>query len=70
VPVNVVEAPLQIATFEPALMVGNADTVTVTFAVLEQEPLVPVIVYVVVEAGEAVTLAPVDADKEPAGAHV
>ena len=34
--VNVVDEPVQIATLEPALIVGNAFTLTVTIAVLLQ----------------------------------
>jgi hypothetical protein len=53
-------------------MVGNGLTVTATVAVLLQPvtPLVPVTVYVVFEAGFAVTVAPVVADKPVEGDHV
>jgi len=44
VAVNVVDEPLQIATPEPAPMVGIALTVTVTVAVLLQPLVVPVTV--------------------------
>ena len=45
VAVSVVDEPLQIATFEPALMVGSAFTVTVTDDLLLQPvPFVPVTV--------------------------
>ena len=53
-----------------ALITGSALTFTVTVAVLLQPKLVPVTVYIVVIAGLAVTLPPVDADNEAAGAHV
>ena len=42
--VNIVEEPLQIATFNPPLIVGIALTVTVTVAVLLQPLVVPVTV--------------------------
>jgi len=66
-PVSVVEVPAQIATSDPALIVGIGLTVTVTFAVLLQPNEEPVNVYVVVRVGVAVTLAPVVADKPVAG---
>ena len=44
VAVNVVDEPLQMATPEPALIVGIALTVTVTVAVLLQPLVVPVTV--------------------------
>ena len=44
VAVNIVEEPLQIATPEPAPIVGIALTVTVTVAVLLQPLVVPVTV--------------------------
>jgi hypothetical protein len=71
VAVSTVDAPEQIATFEPPLIVGNGLTVTAIVAVLEQ-PLasVPVIVYVVEEDGLAVTLAPVVADNPVPGDQV
>jgi hypothetical protein len=63
VAVKPVEAPLQIATLEPPLITGIKFTVTVTAAVLLQPAaLVPVTVYVIVDVGLAVTLAPVVAD--------
>jgi hypothetical protein len=43
--------------------------VTVTVCVLLQEPVVPVTVYVVVETGVAVTLAPVVALRPAEGLH-
>lgn len=46
---------------------ANGVTVTVTLAVEVQTPLVPVTVYVVVAAGLAFTLAPVEADNPVAG---
>jgi len=52
------------------LIVGNGFTVIVTVAVLLHGPVVPVTVYVVVEPGVAVTLAPVVALKPAAGLHV
>ena len=69
VAVNIVEEPLQIATPEPAPMVGMALTVTVTITVLLQPLVVPVTVYIVVDDGLAVTLAPVVADKPVDGDH-
>ena len=42
--VRPIEEPLQIATSEPPLTVGNGFTVTVTVAVLLQLPLEPVTV--------------------------
>jgi hypothetical protein len=67
----VVDEPAHIATFDPPLIVGNALTLTVTVAVLEQPPATdPVTVYVLVEAGLAVTLAPVVADRPVAGAQL
>ena len=45
VAVSEVDEPLQIATFDPALIAGSAFTVTVTEAVLLQpDPFVPVTV--------------------------
>jgi len=67
VAVNVAEAPEQmVALF--TVTVGLGLTVTVAVAV-EVQPAaeVPVIVYVVVAAGLAVTLEPVVADKPVAG---
>jgi len=66
-PVSVVDDPAQIATDDPALIVGIGLTVTVTFAVLLQPKEEPVNAYVVVRVGVAVTLAPVVADKPVAG---
>ena len=48
---------------------GNGFTVTVTVCVVEQLPLVPVTVYVVVVVGNAKTETPVVALKPVAGAH-
>jgi hypothetical protein len=45
-------------------------TVTVAVAVPEHPAVVPVTVYVVVEAGVAVTVVPVVADNPPAGDQV
>ena len=52
----VVDAPLQIDTFDPAAATGNGFTVTVTLLDEEQpdEPTVSVTVYVVVDVGFAV----------------
>jgi hypothetical protein len=50
--------------------VGVGLTVITTVAILEQVPVVPVTVYVVVEVGVAVTVAPVVALNPAAGAHV
>lgn len=59
---------MQIEDPDPALMTGRALTVTVTLAVLLQpEPFVPVIVYVVVADGLAVTVDPVVEDSPVAG---
>ena len=44
VAVNIVEEPLQMATPEPALIIGMELTVTVTVAVLLQPLVVPVTV--------------------------
>lgn len=68
--VSVVDEPLQIAAPEPALIMGRLLTVTVIDAVLLQPPVVPVIVYTVVDDGVAVTLAPVVADNPLAGSQV
>lgn len=55
----------------PAVGVGNEFTVTVTVAVLVQPAaVVPVTVYVIVEVGLAVTVAPVVDDKPVPGLHV
>ena len=70
VAVSVVDEPLQIATLEPPLVAGIGLTVTVTVAVLLQPKDVPVTVYVIVDVGLAVTLAPVVADKFVPGAQV
>jgi hypothetical protein len=54
---------LHMATLEPPLITGIGLTETVTVAVLLQPAaLVPVTVYVIVDVGLAVTLAPVVAD--------
>jgi hypothetical protein len=50
--------------------VGSGVTVTVTVWLALHEPLVPVTVYVLVDAGLAVTVAPVVALKPVPGAHV
>jgi hypothetical protein len=56
------------ATLEPPLITGVVLTVTVTVAVLVQPAAdVPVTVYVVVDAGFALTVAPVVADKPVEG---
>lgn len=58
-PVSEVLPPLQIvASVAVAVTVGGAPTTTVTCAVLEQPADVPVIVYVVVEPGVTVCVAP------------
>lgn len=48
---------------------GVGLTVMVTVAVLEQPPLDPVTVYVVVELGFALTVAPVDDVRPVVGDH-
>jgi hypothetical protein len=69
--VNVNVEPAQIGELLPAVGVGNAFTVTVTVPVLVQPAaVVPVTVYVIVEVGLAVTVAPVVDDKPVAGLHV
>jgi hypothetical protein len=50
---SVVLPPLQIVTFDPAVTVGGALTVTVTLALEEHPALVTVTVYVVVTVGLA-----------------
>jgi hypothetical protein len=63
-----VDAPEQIATSVPALTVGNGFTVTVKVVVpLHPTPEVPVIVYVVVVVGLAVTDPPAVAERPVAG---
>ena len=63
--------PAQTGELLPAVGVGNAFTVTVTVPVLVQPAaVVPVTVYVIVEVGSAVTVAPVVDDKPVAGLHV
>lgn len=62
--------PAQTEVEEPAVMVGIVFTVTVVTAVLKQPSLLPVTVYVVVEEGLAITVAPVDAESEAAGAQL
>ncbi len=52
------ELPIQIVP-EFTVTFGRGFTFTVTCAVFEQPPLVPVTMYVVVELGFAVTVAPV-----------
>jgi len=71
--VKTVDEPLQIATPVPELIliVGNGFTATVTVAELVQPSvLLPVIVYVVVLTGFAVTLAAFVEDRPDAGAHI
>jgi hypothetical protein len=69
--VSVAEVPAQIAISAPALISGNGLTVTVKVVVPEQPtPEVPVIVYVVVEVGFAVTVPPVVAERPVAGLQV
>ena len=71
VAVRVNVEPAQIGELLPAVGVGNEFTVTVTVAVLVQPAaVVPVTVYVIVEVGLAVTVAPVVDDKLVAGLHV
>lgn len=67
--VKAVEAPVQMFAAGETVRF-NGVTVTVTFAVAEQEPVVPVTVYVVVEVGLAVTEAPVVDDKPVDGDQV
>jgi hypothetical protein len=55
---KVVEEPAQILAVEGVTAtVGTGTTLTVATAVLVQIPLAPVIVYVVVVAGDATTIA-------------
>jgi hypothetical protein len=61
---------LQIATDEPAPIVGSAFTVTTLVAVALQPEVVPVTEYVVVEVGLAVTLAPDVAESPVDGVQV
>ena len=76
VAVNVTVSPTHISVPEDETILTDTGkfglTVTVTFAVPEQpgKGSVPVIVYVDVAAGLAVTVAPVVALKPPAGDHV
>jgi hypothetical protein len=70
VAVIVVDEPLQIATPAPALMMGKVFTVTVVVAAPLHPAVVPVIVYVVVPIGFAITVAPVVADNPVPGDHV
>jgi hypothetical protein len=68
---NVVDANLQIETFEPALITGSGFTDTVIVPVLVQLPgFVPVIVYVLIDVGLAVTVAHVVHDNPEDGDHV
>jgi hypothetical protein len=66
---RVVEAPAQIVTSVPAFTVGNGFTVRVLLTVPEQPLAVPVIVYVVVVIGDAITVAPVVALRPVEGLH-
>ena len=63
------ESPSQIDASGPAVAV-RAPTFTVIVPIMVQGPLMPVTVYVVVAAGEAVTLDPVVALRPVAGLHV
>ena len=66
--VSVTFCPIQIVDEDgDIVIVGNGLTVTVTCAVLVHVPLVPVIVYVVVVVGFAVTVFPVVALNPAAG---
>lgn len=67
--VKLVEFPAQIVALA-TVMVGFDITVTVEVAVAEQLPLVPLMVYICVEAGLAFTVEPVLAFKEAAGLQV
>ena len=68
--VNIVDVPLQIETFDPALTTGTALTVIVCTAVLTQPAaLVPVTVYDVVAVGLAVIVVPVVAERPVDGAQ-
>ena len=68
--VSVAEDPAHIVG-ELTVIAGNAFTVTVEVAVpAHPEAFVPVTVYVVVDTGDAVTLAPVVADNVLPGDHV
>lgn len=59
--------PVQYTWLPIGLTAGAPPTVTVTLAVLVQPAVVPVTVYVVVVAGEAVTLGPVVGDSPVVG---
>jgi hypothetical protein len=68
--VRVVEEPLQIAILVgDTVTVGLLATLTIATDVSLQEPVVPVTVYVVVEDGVAITLAPVVALSPADGVH-
>lgn len=63
--------PMHMPTSDPPLTDGTGFTLTVTIALFTQLfTSVPVTVYVVVDVGPAVTLAPVVAESEDAGDHV
>lgn len=67
---SIAELPLQIVAEGVTLIVGRAFTVTVTLAVFWQPAaFVPVTTKVLVAEGVATTVAPVDAESEPAGDH-
>jgi len=70
--VRLVPAPPEqiVADAGVTVTVNVADTVTVTVCVLLHEPVVPVTVYVVVDAGDAVTDAVLVALRPVPGAHV
>jgi hypothetical protein len=67
--VSVVFCPVQIETFGDSVTTGIGFTVTVTCAVAVHPDAFPVTVYVVVEEGFAVTLAPVVALNAVDGLH-
>ena len=67
--VSVVDCPLQIVTAGETVTTGSGFTVTVICAVAVHPFKSPVTVYVVVEAGVARTLAPVDELNVDDGLH-
>jgi hypothetical protein len=63
------ETPLHVGCETAGVIVGLELTVTLIVLVFTQYPLVPVMVYVVLAAGEAVTMDAVVLDSPAAGDH-